>query len=269
MTTEVVDFAAEWQAWHDARERRLRDLRAFLSVTGLHWLTEEPQRFEDVPGAWSSGADGVVVVLAEGEALRVGEDEIAGRHVFGAVDGAGVWAEFAGATGPWTSVVEIADRFGSAILRPRHLDSPNLSSYEGTPAFAVDPRWRVEARWEPFETPQATSVGTVVDGATSTFTALGTFAFDLDGPRRLLAFDDGDGGLWILFRDATAGSTTYVIRQLQTSAPRADGTVTLDFNRAANMPCAYTPYATCPLPPPENVLPVAIAAGEKVPVVRR
>ncbi|MGX1494420.1 uncharacterized protein (DUF1684 family) [Streptomyces tendae] len=73
----------------------------------------------------------------------------------------------------------------------------------------------------------------------------------------------------MLFTDATSGVTTYAAnRALHIDAPAADGTVTLDFNRATNLPCAYTDLATCPLPPAENRLPVAIEAGERIPYER-
>jgi hypothetical protein len=73
----------------------------------------------------------------------------------------------------------------------------------------------------------------------------------------------------VLFSDATSGSTTYAaVRVLVLDPPKADGTVTVDFNRAVNLPCAYTDLATCPLPPTENRLPVAIEAGEKTPYER-
>jgi uncharacterized protein (DUF1684 family) len=83
---------------------------------------------------------------------------------------------------------------------------------------------------------------------------------------RLTAFNGlTPGSLHILFTDATSGLTTYqASRSLPVAAPGPDGTVTLDFNRAANLPCAYTEFATCPLPPPENRLPVAVEAGELI-----
>ena len=74
------------------------------------------------------------------------------------------------------------------------------------------------------------------------------------------------GSLHVLFTDATSGVTTYPAnRSLAVAAPDPDGTVTLDFNRAVNLPCAYTEFATCPLPPAGNRLPVAVEAGEKMP----
>jgi uncharacterized protein len=87
----------------------------------------------------------------------------------------------------------------------------------------------------------------------------------------LTAFNGKDpGSLFVLFTDATSGVTTYAAnRSLALGVPDADGRVVLDFNRAVNLPCAYTDFATCPLPPAENRLPVAIEAGEQIPHERR
>jgi uncharacterized protein (DUF1684 family) len=87
----------------------------------------------------------------------------------------------------------------------------------------------------------------------------------------LTAFNGYEPGqLMVLFTDATSGVTTYAAnRSLRIPPPTVDGQVTLDFNRAVNLPCAYTDLATCPLPPAENRLPVAIEAGEQIPYERR
>ena len=103
------------------------------------------------------------------------------------------------------------------------------------------------------------------------YDAPGRIEFELDGqPLALTAFPGhGAGSLIALFTDATSGVTTYAAnRVLALEPPAADGTVILDFNRAVNLPCAYTDLATCPLPPAENRLPVAIATGEKIPYER-
>jgi uncharacterized protein len=98
---------------------------------------------------------------------------------------------------------------------------------------------------------------------------VGEVVFDHDGTEhRLVAWEGDDGGVWILFRDATSGVTTYsALRQLVTAPVSSDGSVAIDFNRAYNMPCAYTDFATCPLPPAANTLPFAVEAGEKVPIL--
>ncbi|MFF2028592.1 DUF1684 domain-containing protein, partial [Streptomyces sp. NPDC058171] len=98
-------------------------------------------------------------------------------------------------------------------------------------------------------------------------TALGSLAFEHDGAaHELVAFAGKDGGLQVLFTDATSGVSTYpAARSLAVDAPAADGRVILDFNRASNLPCAFTDYATCPVAPAENRLTLAVEAGEKNP----
>jgi Uncharacterized conserved protein len=111
-------------------------------------------------------------------------------------------------------------------------------------------------------------VGAAVEGLEHVYDAPGRIEFQLDGrPLSLTAFPGHTpGALTVLFTDTTSGVTTYAAnRGLTVEAPAADGTVVLDFNRATNLPCAYTDLATCPLPPAENRLPVAIEAGQKIP----
>jgi uncharacterized protein (DUF1684 family) len=100
------------------------------------------------------------------------------------------------------------------------------------------------------------------------YDAPGRIEFELDGRQlSLTAFPGhGAGRLMVLFSDATSGVTTYAAnRSLALEPPATDGTVVLDFNRAVNLPCAYTDLATCPLPPAENRLPVSVEAGLKIP----
>ncbi|MBP8535268.1 DUF1684 domain-containing protein, partial [Streptomyces sp. MK37H] len=114
-------------------------------------------------------------------------------------------------------------------------------------------------------------VGAVAEGLEHVYDAPGQVEFELDGETfRLTAFNGKrPGALMVLLTDATSGVTTYAAnRSLQIDAPDGAGRVTLDFNRATNLPCAYTDLATCPLPPTENRLPVAIEAGEKIPLER-
>lgn len=123
-------------------------------------------------------------------------------------------------------------------------------------------------RYRPFDEPTDVTVGSVVEGLQHVYAAPGVVEFEIDGqPLALTAFNGhAPGSLHILFTDATSGVTTYAAnRSLQVAAPGSDGTVILDFNRAANLPCAYTKFATCPLPPTGNRLPVAIEAGELIP----
>ena len=245
----MSDFLGEWQAWHDAREERLRDPHGWLAITAIHWLTEAPQRFDDVPGEWRQ-EHAVTVTLGPGETLTAGSTLLTeGVHELGPLDEQGLTVTFGDA------VAQVADRDGRSIVRPRHPDSPNLRAYRGTPCYPPDPGWTLPARFEPYPDPDGDAVGEVV------LVYAGT-------EHRLIAWGEDDGRLWILFRDATSGVTTYpASRQLLTPPVSPDGGVLLEFNRAMNRPCAYTDFATCPLPPAANTLPFAVEAGEQVPAM--
>jgi uncharacterized protein (DUF1684 family) len=269
MTTTLPDrdvFARAWADWHRKHEARLADPHGFLAVTALHWLTGTPQRFDGVPGAWSTGPGGVEVVLDLGEELTLDGVPLAGRYSFGVVpERGGVLATYG------DTVLEIAKRGGHDILRPRHPDNPLRARFRGTPAYEPDPRWVVPGRYVPFDEPRPTTVGAAVDGLLHVYDAPGRVEFELDGqPLALTAFPGKEpGSLMVLFTDATSGVTTYAAhRSLSLGVPDPDGSVTLDFTRAANLPCAYTDLATCPLPPAENRLPVAVEAGERIPYER-
>jgi uncharacterized protein (DUF1684 family) len=260
----IVDtgqFTREWYEWHRAQEARLADPHGFLAITSLHWLSGQPERFADAPGAWSTGPDGVVVALADGEELVVDGVSVRGTHRFG------VLPERASIMTGWgDAVIEVAKRGGNDIVRPRHPNNPLRMSFRGTPAYAPDPRWAVLGRYVPYDEPRPTTVGSVVDGLLHVYDSPGRIDFELDGRRlSLVPFN----GLFVLFTDLTSGVTTSAAtRSLQVDPPGDDGSVLLDFNRAINLPCAYTDLATCPLPPAENRLPIAIEAGEKIPYER-
>jgi len=170
------------------------------------------------------------------------------------------------------TVVELAKRGGEYIVRPRHPENPLLKEHRGTPAYAPDPAFAVEGTFVPFAEPRATTVGAAVEGIQHVYEAPGEIRFRLgDSDLALTAFNGHTpGSLSVLFTDQTSGRTTYAAnRSLAIAAPGTDGRVSLDFNRAVNLPCAYTDLATCPLPPAENCLPVAIEAGEKIPYERQ
>ena len=246
----MADFVDEWRAWHDAREERLRDPHGWLAITAIHWLTATPQRFDDVPGEWHGDQGKATVTLSGAERLTLGGNTLTeGVHELGPLDETGLAVTFG------DGVAEVADRGGDTILRPRHPDAPNLLAYRRTPCYPPDPRWVVSGRFEPYPAPDGEAVGEVV------FEYCGT-------EHRLVAWGQKDGSLWILFRDATSGVTTHPAnRQFRTEPPAPDGGVLVDFNRAINMPCAYTDFATCPLLPAANTLPFAVEAGEQLPVM--
>ncbi len=264
---DLGEFTAAWRAWHTRHEARLAGPHGFLAITNLHWLTGAAQRFSNAPGAWHTGPDGVMVQLVGDEQLVIDGAVVRGRHCFGVIP------ERGGINASWGDVlIEVAKRCGRDIVRPRHPDTWLRLNFAGTPAYLPHPRWAVTGRYVPFGEARPTTVGAAVDGLQHVYDAPGRIEFELDGqPLSLTAFPGHDpGGLMVLFTDATSGVTTYAAsRVLRLAPPAPDGRVVLDFNRATNLPCAYTDLATCPLPPPENHLPVAIEAGERIPHERR
>jgi uncharacterized protein len=266
-------FASAWAEWHAVHERQRADPHGFLAVTHLHWLGAEPARLEGVPGTWSvTDDDAVHLVLEAGEHLtREGQelnpDASGATVVLGPIAERGGLNLVAG-----DSVVELAKRGGAYIVRPRHPGNSLLTAYRGTPAYAPSTEYSVPGIYVPFHEPRTTTVGAAVEGIQHVYEAAGELRFRLGGQDLVLTAFNGHapGTLTVLFTDATSGRTTYTAnRSLSIPAPGPDGSVILDFNRAVNLPCAYTDLATCPLPPAENRLPVAIEAGEQIPYERQ
>jgi uncharacterized protein len=148
-------------------------------------------------------------------------------------------------------------------IRLRDPESPIRTGFTGLDWYPIDPTWRVQGRFAAYPETRTIKILNVV-GDLVDEPSPGEVAFEAQGQSfRLVALDAGTR-MWFVFRDATAGDETYNTRFLYADKADARGVVTLDFNRAYNPPCAYNPHTTCPLPPPENVLPIPIPAGEKL-----
>lgn len=261
--TATVDLTSDWQRWHDEREATLREPHGWLALTALEWLDETPRTLPDLPGTWSAPGDGTVKITASaGDGVEVDGAPLDGAARVVPVDGApGVLVTVG------DKVVELARRTSAYALRVRDPEAATRQAFTGVPVFPVDDRWVLTGRFEAYDEPERITVGAVVDGLQHFPTALGTVTFEIDGTQhRLVALAGKPDGLSLHFRDATSGDSTYGGgRILRTADPDADGTVTVDLNRTVNLPCAFTAFATCPLPPEGNVLDVAVEAGERSP----
>jgi uncharacterized protein (DUF1684 family) len=156
----------------------------------------------------------------------------------------------------------IIDRGDKIGVRLRDLDSDLAKSFTSVPTYEVDQKWRVRAKFIP--TPSRTiNIVNVLDQSNDQKSP-GILTFSLAGKNYRLDALKANEGLFIIFGDQTNGDTTYDAgRFLYTDSPNAEGNVWLDFNKAYNPPCAFTPYSTCPLPPKQNILPIPVMAGEK------
>jgi uncharacterized protein (DUF1684 family) len=147
-------------------------------------------------------------------------------------------------------------------VRMRNPDAPARLSFTGCKWFPASESWRVQAKWVPYPAPKKMNITNIL-GMTDEEPSPGYAEFAIAGKTLRLEPVEEDGELSFMFKDATSGNTTYAPgRFLDTEMPK-NGVVILDFNQAYNPPCAFTAFATCPLPPKQNTLPVAVEAGEK------
>lgn len=248
--THAQQVNEEWQRWRAARQASLSNPDGWLSLIALHWLGDQPTALGEVPGLWHVDGDTVVHTGTPAAAILTPAEGAPGVRV---------------ALGD--RVAEVIRRTGRFAVRIHDPAAPALAAFTGIPSYEPDPAWVIGGRFTPFDDHRTVTTGAVVDGLEHHHNAVGTIAFDHDGAEHTLTvFGDGSGPGRILFTDATSGVTTYpAARILQTAAPAADGTVTLDFTRAENLPCAFTDAATCPIAPAENRLPFPVEAGEKNP----
>ena len=131
------------------------------------------------------------------------------------------------------------------------------------PSYPINPDYVVEAKLAPFGETRTITVNTPIDGYIQNYDCPGELHFRLNGEKlKLLPFSSGNG-YFIIIADETSGMETYGAGRFMYSTPDSTGRIVLDFNKAYNPPCAFTPFATCPMPPRENFLPVKIEAGEK------
>lgn len=153
-------------------------------------------------------------------------------------------------------------------LRVWDTDAPRLAAFELPPYFAVSDEWRVPARFDPYPEPRTVPLADVTGGMVSN-EAPGELVFRADGrEHRLIVFATAaSGSYFVTLWDSTGVADTYQGgRYMRVPFPEDDGWTTIDFNRAYNPPCVFTPHSVCSLPPRENRLALAVTAGEKRPV---
>ncbi len=266
------DYARQTEDWRAQRLARLTAPDGWLSLIGLHWLK---------PGRNTIGtAQDNDVVLARGPA-HLGVVTLDGERIelvltspFGArIDGEEKErAELRDDRSDKPTRVTfgtvsfiVIDRSGRKALRVKDSEAETRTHFLGIDSFAINPGWRIEARWVPFDPPHELEVSTVI-GTVEKYPVPGKAVFERDGHTfELLPVIEvaGDKELFLIFTDRTAGKETYGAARFLYAPMPTDGRLVLDFNRAYNPPCAFTPYATCPLAPPENRLDLRVTAGEK------
>ncbi len=266
-------YGKEIEAFRQERIDGLKKPEGWLSLVGLFWLQEGDNRF-------GSGAENRVI-FPEGSA-----PEVAGKFVrhgdqvsVEAAAGSGLTSDGktvtqldlaidADSKGPTRLelgslrfyVIRRGDRLG---VRVKDNASPVLKSFTGIDTYPTRSDWRFEARFEPYVPVKKVPVPNILGQIDDTSSA-GTVVFEIAGKTyRLDGLGEPGEGLFLIFADDTNGGETYGAGRFLDTDPPKDGKVVVDFNKAYNPPCAFTPFATCPLPPKQNRLGLRVEAGEK------
>ena len=250
---QMTTSPAAWLTWLEARNKNFANPTGFLSITNLVWLTHEPQTIQGISGSW----------WAEGDKVFV-NDSNTGNHSWNIEPRGEISFDYDGMK------VELASRNGQLVVRPRDPNNAMLQSFEGVITFDYNAEFCVTATLEASDAPREVVVGSVVEGMTHAYISPGALVFSIEGNEyRLTAFDKANSeDLTVYYKDATSGNITYGTGKSVNASHQEDGSYILDFNYSGNFPCSYTDFATCPVSPVENKLPIAIEAGEKKPLYR-
>jgi uncharacterized protein len=275
-TTAPPDPAAYRKEIEDWRAKRIEGLKkedGWLTLVGLYWLKPGENRFGSDPGNPVILPEGKAPAVAgtltlEGQMVRLnvqpgvaltanGKPVTPGMVVSADASGKPTILELGSLS---FFVIKRGDRLG---VRIKDKTSPMRASFKGIDEFPIRPEWRIVARFEPYKDnkkiPIANILGQVADEISP-----GAVVFDWQGKTyRLDALGDTEQGLFFVFGDQTNGKETYGAGRFLDTDPPKDGKVVVDFNTAYNPPCAFTAFATCPLPPAQNKLALRVEAGEK------
>jgi uncharacterized protein (DUF1684 family) len=274
-TSSQVDPMAYQQdidKWRSDRLGRLIGEDGWTTLVGLYWLKQGANRFGSQTG------DELVL---DGDKLPplAGTFTLAqGSVTFSAAPDAGILH----AGKPVTTLKLVSDaagdptvlsrgsisfyaieRAGRMGVRVKDSAADARLHFKGLEYFPVDPKWRLQARFEPYTPMKKISIINIL-GMQEDMDSPGALSFTLDGKSYRLdaVLEQGETDYFIMFGDQTSGKQTYGAGRFLYASPPKDGVTVLDFNKSYNPPCAFSPYATCPLPPPQNKLPIAISAGE-------
>ncbi len=264
-------YIKQIQEWHHERIENLKKEDGWLNLVGLYWLKEGANKF-------GSGKDNDIIFPKGKAPLHIGSLFLKDGSVTIKVD-AGIKVTYNGK--PVKSMKLVSDeennptvlaigtlrffiikRNDKTGVRLRDLDAPLLKQFKGTKMFPINEDWKITADFTPFNKPKLFHVNTII-GTVEQDTMPGYLTFKVKGKEFKLDPLKDDNRLFIIFADETSGVETYGAgRFLYADMPDSNGKVILDFNKAYNPPCSFTPYATCPLPPKQNFLKLKITAGE-------
>lgn len=263
-------YTASIKHFDSLRVKALTDQNGWLNLAGLYWLKPGDNTF-------GSAANNTLVFKHKNMPALLGKFKVVGSRVSFEFDKAVtkfpndyseelVLFDLSNKTDTsiyfkqfvWSVIIR-EDKIG---VRFRDLKNPALAAFKGNKRFAIHEKWNLPAKLLP-PNPSGLFITNVL-GQTTAQDYAGKISFEYQGKNYVLdAISEGPGDLFVVFGDATNGNNTYQTgRFIYVPRPDSNGNTFIDFNKAFNPPCAYTPFATCPIPPKQNILPFKVTAGE-------
>jgi len=260
-----AELEQQTRAWHERRLKALTSDDGWLTLVGLEWLDEGANDLHlPPPGPKAAGTltrhgDQASLQPAPGVEFHLGPAAFPGGPLKS--DAHGADPDVLTVDRLKLHLIKRGEKLGVRIKDP---EAPARKEFKGIDRYAVLPEYRVVAKFEPTPSPRTLAVPTVL-GTVDQMAVPGTAVFELKGKafRLTAVLEEGEDQLFFIFGDETNQKETYGAGRFLYAKMPVDGKVVLDFNRAYNPPCAFSHFATCPLPPKENRLPVRIEAGEK------
>ncbi|MEA1897996.1 MAG: DUF1684 domain-containing protein [Bacteroidota bacterium] len=258
-------------AWKNERVEYLKGRDGWLNLAGLYWLNQGENTVgsdkantiqfpEQTPAFLGS------FILYDNKVLFKSHDKVQVYHKGEVVKQINMEIDINRSLTILTHdslawfIIQREDQFG---VRLRDFNHPALNRLDSIPSYPIDINWRLEANLKKFDTPKNISVTNVL-GMISQEKVIGVLEFNVNGSSFELFPMGTENALWIIFADETSGVETYGGgRYLEVGSQDENGKYCIDFNKAYNPPCAFTAFATCPLPPKENILEIKITGGEK------
>jgi uncharacterized protein len=276
-TTPKIDrgaYAKELAQWQSQRLAELKSENGWLTLVGLFWLKDGENKFGNGPAdemvlaRYKIPPDAAVFTLHSGQ-VEFAAPAKSGFTVEGKPatqltlksddDGSPTVLHLSSLT---FQIIKRGDKLG---LRVKDSQNPDRLNFKDTQFYPADPKWRIEAQFVPYNPPKQVSITNVL-GMESGEASPGAVKFSVAGQTYQLdaITEKGETRYFMIIADKTSGKETYPAgRYLYVDPPGASGRMLIDFNKAYSPPCAFTKFATCPLPPRQNRLPFAIEAGEK------
>jgi uncharacterized protein (DUF1684 family) len=257
--------------WQEQRLERLKHKDGWLTLAGLYWLEEGENSFGSDPAndiVFPDKADAFsgtlvledsIVTLRVAEGVHITLDGTPVKDLLLHNDHAENTTHLQQGDLAWY-IIKRGERFGIRLRDHKH---PRIDELDHIPSYPIQTSYVVEAKLEAFDTPLTMTVPTPVQGFNEIYECPGILKFQIKGKDLELHPFTSGLGYFLVIADETTGLDTYGAGRFMYAAPDSLGRIILDFNKAYNPPCAFSPYATCPMPPRENFLPAAIEAGEK------